>query len=107
MGYTQTGIIMKSLFDTEECYICKNYPEFRLPYSQLEMHHIFGGTANRKLSEKYGLKVKLCLYHHRIGKYAVHTNKEVMELLHIIGQATFEQEYPELDFRTIFGRNYL
>lgn len=70
-------------------------------------HHIFGNTANRPLSEKYGLKVYLCLYHHTEGPEAVHKNKDNMEYLHRIGQKTFEEKYPDLKFRKIFGKNYI
>lgn len=49
-----------------------------------EEHHIFGG-ANRKLSTKYGLTVRLCIYHHREGKEAVHNNHEKMMLLKALG----------------------
>ena len=53
---------MKSIMQTKkECYVCRELvgTEMSLPDTGLEMHHIFGGTANRKLSEKYGLKVWL------------------------------------------------
>lgn len=48
----------------KECYVCKIA-------SNLEAHHLFFGQANRKLSEKYGLKVPLCYEHHR-GTNGVH-----------------------------------
>lgn len=66
-----------------------------------------GGTANRKLSEKYGLKVYLCPGHHLYGPEAVHSNAAVAELLHKEAQKSFIRAYPDLDFRAIFGRNYL
>ncbi len=70
-------------------------------------HHVFFGTANRKLSEKYGLKVRLCLWHHTEGVKAVHHNKEIDTLLKKIGQYIFERHWPELCFRAIFGKDYL
>lgn len=72
----------------------------------LERHHIFGGP-NRKLSEKYGLTVHLCYMHHRDANEGVHSCKQKREILHRIGQEAFEREYPEKDFRKIFGINYL
>ena len=47
----------------KECIICNSL--------NAEEHHVFFGTANRKLSEKYGLKVYLCAEHHR-GTRGVH-----------------------------------
>lgn len=91
---------MKSILQTErECYISKRT-------DQLEEHHIFGGP-NRKLSEKYGLKVYLTHILHNEPPYGVHHNRQTDIWLKQIGQAAFEAHYPELDFREIFGRNYL
>lgn len=41
----------------KECWFCG-------ARARLEEHHIFAGTANRRISEKYGLKVWLCNDHH-------------------------------------------
>ena len=41
----------------KECWFCG-------ARARLEEHHIFAGTANRRISEKYGLKVWLCHRHH-------------------------------------------
>ena len=90
------SIIQKS---KDRCFLCGRQAQ--------EEHHIFFGTANRKLSEKYGIKVYLCTECHRVGKYAVHNNKETDMKLKIIGQKKFEEKYPKLCFLTIFGRNYL
>lgn len=92
---------MKSIIQSNKniCFLCGRKAQ--------EEHHIFFGTANRKLSEKYGLKVYLCAYCHRISKYAVHNNKETDIKLKIIGQRKFEEEYPKLNFLEIFGKNYL
>ena len=88
------------------CYLCMMLHEDYRIHPVLHEHHIFGG-ANRKHSEEYGLKVNLCIPHHETGKEAAHQNAEVAELLHRKGQAAFEKAYPELDFREIFGKNYL
>ena len=75
----------------------------------LDEHHIFGG-ANRKLSDKYGLKVYLCHNRcHENGPKSAHRNAETAERLHKYGQrkAMKEQGWTIDDFRTIFGRNYL
>lgn len=72
----------------------------------LEEHHVFGG-ANRWLSEKYGLKVKLNHYWHNEPPIGVHHNKGNDRYLKRLAQKAFEQEYPDLDFVKIFGKNYL
>lgn len=88
------------------CYLCAAlHEEYRI-HPVLHEHHIFGG-ANRKYSEEYGLKVYLCVPHHETGEEAAHKNAEIAELLHREGQADFERNYPGLNFREIFGKNYL
>lgn len=85
--------------DDNICFLCGGW-------GACEWHHIYGG-ANRKLSEKYGLKVRLHHNCHNEPPNGVHYNKEVMELLHKTGQRAFNKTYPELDFIKIFGKNYL
>lgn len=74
----------------------------------LEQHHVFGGP-NRKLSERYGLKVYLCGEKcHRNGPQAVHRNRMTNLAIKTAGQKAFEKYHgTREDFRRIFGRNYL
>lgn len=92
---------MKSIIQSEkECFICYNT-------KCLECHHIFHGTANRKLAEKYGIKVWLCNMHHT-GARGVHRSNELDEHLKRIGQKAFERQHgTREDFMKIFGKNYL
>lgn len=93
--------------DTGTCYLCGLlHKDFSIKSVRQE-HHVMGGTANRRLSEKYGLKVYLCLEHHLYGPEAVHKNAEVAERLHKEAQKVFEKTYPDLNFMEIFGKNYL
>lgn len=88
---------MKSIIQSErECYFCGS------PY--VEDHHIFGGP-NRKLSERYGLKVWLCREHHA----EVHTGGDKMRLLREEGESAFLRAHgaDTGDFIALFGRNYL
>lgn len=88
------------------CYLCiALHGDYRL-HKDLHRHHIFGGS-NRSLSEAYGLAVYLCLEHHEFGPEAVHNNAEVAEILHRIGQEAFEKTYPDTEFLSLFGKNYL
>lgn len=83
----------------DRCIICGSYLD-------VEKHETDFGTANRKLSIKYGLVVPLCYKHHR-GTYGVHgregskLNKKLKEL----GQKAFEYHYPDLNYSDIFGEN--
>lgn len=103
---------MKSIFGQAEgeCYICA-IKERYVYHSCLEEHHIFGGTANRKISERYGMKVKLCLHHHRGdadgNKEAVHFNREMDVMLKQIGQERYEETYTREAFRRDFGKSWL
>lgn len=90
-----------------QCYLCRLLHKDHGIKRKREEHHVLGGTANRKLSEKYGLKVYLDPDHHQYGPEAVHKNKEVALLLKREAQKAFIRAYQDLDFREIFGKNYL
>ena len=91
--------------DRGYCYLCKLLNGDDFP-KQTQEHHVCFGTANRRQSEKYGLKVYLCLNHHTAGKDAVHNNHEMARLLQAKAQEVFEEAYPGKSFLEIFGRNY-
>jgi hypothetical protein len=84
--------------DTDYCFICGRYGT--------EIHHVFFGTGNRKLSDKYGMVVGLCYNHHR-GNNGVHFNKELDLKLKRYAQEVFTDIYSEREFLAVFGRNYL
>ena len=96
--------IMKSILETRKgtCYACG-------AETTTQDHHIFYGTANRKLSERYGLKVFLCLDCHLNNRTDVHGgNQELDQKLKEEGQLQFERKHgSRVDFINIFGRNYL
>lgn len=99
---------MKSIMQRKDgtCYLCQLLNQ-DCSQKYVEEHHIFGNHANRKLSERFGLKVYLCKWHHTEGKNAVHNNAELRDMLHKKGQEAFERNYPDQDFRAIFGINFL
>ena len=97
MSDNRYSIITK---DFERCLICGTY-------LNIHKHEIFFGTANRKLSIKYGLVVPLCSRHHNGSNAGVHYNRRLDLKLKEQGQKAFEYHYPNLNFREIFGRNYL
>ena len=91
---------MKSILQSDRvCYICGR------PFG-LEMHHILGGTANRKLSEKYGLKVWLCHRHHT-GEDGAQYDPHLNKLLKMDAQTAFERTHTHAEWMRIFGKNYL
>lgn len=100
---------MKSILHKKDgtCYLCRKLHHYSGQYSYTEEHHVFEGTANRKLSEKYGLKVYLCLFHHREGPEAVHMNKVNDLILKMDAQKEFEQTHSREEFMNIFGKNWL
>lgn len=93
----------KSIIQTErECWKCHNT-------QGLELHHIFFGTANRKLSDEDGLVVFLCYDHHR-GAQGVHNNNKKLNLeLKQTAELAFLSHYDKTieDFIKKYGRNYL
>lgn len=98
----------KSILQTEkECYLCRKFYDLRCQIG-LELHHIFGGTANRKLSDKDGLVVYLCKRHHNTEPDGVHFNNKNMETLRKDGQLAWEKRYTgHYDFMKKYGKNYL
>lgn len=92
---------MRSIVDNEQqCLVCGS------TYN-LHKHHIFFGSANRKLSEKYGCWCYLCARHHNMSNEGVHFNKPLDTKLKQYTQKKFNEVYPDLDFMQIFGKNYL
>lgn len=87
------------------CYLCQMLNEDYC-IKNTEEHHAIFGTAQRKLSEKYGLKVYLCKEHHTAGKNAVHNNHDAAALIKDVAQRRFEAGFDYLDFCEIFGKNY-
>ena len=95
-----------------ECYLCKRW-------CNTEEHHIFEGTANRKISEQEGLKVYLCPGCHRFihaepkSEVAIELKKDAQRVF----ESKFREEHKEygnsvlmmarLEFRTLFGRSWL
>lgn len=85
--------------DMEHCYVCGS------PY--IHIHHIFFGTANRKISDKYGYVVPLCQEHHT-GSAGVHFNKSLDLHLKKLSQEHFEAHIGQReDFRRVFGKSFI
>lgn len=91
----------KSIIQNEKkCIVCGRT-------TTLECHHCFPGNPNRKLSEKYGLKVWLCKEHHT-GNTGVHSNAQLRWVIQRKAQREFERQIGDRNmFMTVFGKNYL
>lgn len=82
-----------------KCYICGR------SNGALHVHHVFEGTANRAVSDRYGLTVFVCPNCHR----AIHENPKALEWLKREAQekAMIEYDWSADQFRKRFGKNYL
>ena len=97
---------MKSIIqeDREHCFICgKNA---NADYWGLDEHHVYGG-ANRKMSEKYGLKVYICHDSCHLG--GVHKDANLNRSVQAIVQKRAMQYYGWTlqEFIRIFRKNYM
>lgn len=91
----------RSLLSTEKvCYICGSPAVIR--------HHVFGGTANRRLSEKHGCWVYLCPHHHNMSNEGVHFDRELDLQIKRACQSRWEAvNGGREDFIRVFGKSYL
>ena len=98
---------MKSIMQQKDgrCYLCELLNQ-DFSVKPVEEHHAIFGSSGRALSTKYGLIVYLCHEHHRTSKNAVHQNHEMAALIQDKAQRAFEKHFSDLDFMSIFGRNY-
>lgn len=93
---------MKSILqDENKCLICE-MPE-------VEEHHVFQGFGKREISEREGLKVFLCPFHHRIGKNSIHFNKELdLKIKRFAEKKWLEYNNKTVeDFIQLMGKNWL
>lgn len=85
--------------DMNHCFICGS--------SYVQVHHIFYGVANRKISDEYGYIAPLCAEHHT-GNNGVHFNKHLDLHLKHIAQEHFEKIHGSRKcFIEKFGKSYL
>lgn len=92
---------MKSILQKEKkCFLCDTIFD-------LHDHHIFFGSANRKISEANGFKVWLCAAHHNMSDYSVHHNRELDLMVKRACQKKYEETHSRDDFRKLIGRSYI
>lgn len=93
---TDNSIMPKSLYYSTE------------RFAGSELHHIFYGTANRKLSDEDGLFVFLTPEAHR-GRKGAHFDKDFDLYLKRKAQQAWQDYYgkSEYDFIRRYGRSYI
>ena len=84
--------------DQEHCIICGR--------DVINRHHVFHGTANRKLADEDGYWVPLCQPHHT-GRNGVHFNHDLDLRLKREAQEHFEQTHTREAFIRRYGKSYL
>lgn len=90
-----------SILQTEKrCYLCDRK-------TCLERHHVMGGTANRKISEAYGIWVWLCHDCHTGGKNSAQYDKDTNIRLKQDAQMAFEELHGHDKWMELFMKNYL
>lgn len=91
--------------DDSYCYLCNMLYGDDSP-QRTEEHHIFFGPLRDK-SEAEGLKVRLCIRHHRTGPDAVHKSDDTNRLLKKIAQEAWEKAHSREEWMQLMGRSYL
>ena len=74
------------------CYLCMLLDGDFTYKSYLEEHHVLFGNTHA-FAEAEGLKVNLCLEHHRNGPVAVHNNAKNAPILMANAQEVYEDVY--------------
>jgi len=73
----------------------------------LELHHIFFGTANRKVSDREGFFVFLSNEYHTGSSHSVHQSRAMDLMLKQDCQMKYEEKNSRESFVRLIGRNYL
>ena len=92
---------MKSILQKDKvCYFCgRTYG--------LEKHHIFGGVANRKISERIGAWVWLCGSTCHRGTDGAQYDRDKNFYLKADAQRAFELTHSRSEWMKLIGKNYL
>ena len=88
------------MLNDKSCWVCG-------VVDSLHSHHVFGGTGNRKESEKHDMKLWLCGDHHNLSREGIHFNRALDLKAKRFAQEEFEKTHSREYFMTVFGRNYL
>lgn len=84
----------------KECYFCHTT-------LNLHCHHVFEGTANRKISEENGFKVWLCAKHHNMSDNSVHFNPDLAKIVKKACRDEYLKTHTIDEFIKLIGWNKL
>lgn len=105
---------MKSILQNKkECYLCRKKADLvgwdeELSEKGLHRHHIVFGTADRNISEQYGVWCWVCAdKHHEHGPESPHQNREVAELLIKDAQEKFERIHGHDKWMNLYKRSWI
>lgn len=70
------------------------------------VHHVFYGTANRRLAQEDGYIIGLCPEHHT-GDDGIHFNKQMDLRWKRYAQAHYERTHSRDEFIARYGKSYL
>lgn len=90
------------LQEKKECFICKST-------NMLHLHHVFEGTGRRKVSDREGLTIWLCPYHHNASNNSVHYDRKLdLKIKRWAEQKWLEKTGKKVeDFIKEIGKNFL
>ena len=88
--------------DKKECYITGQT-------NNLHLHHIYGGTGRRKISDENGFVVYLAGWLHNQSNEGVHgkNGHELDLMLKQHCQRKYEETHSREEFIALIGKNYL
>lgn len=84
--------------DQDHCLVCGS--------GEVQRHHVFFGTSNRKNADEDGYWVPLCMEHHT-GTRGVHRDLDFNRVLKTWAQREFEKTHTRTQFIERYGRSYL
>jgi hypothetical protein len=99
--------ILQADEDRRRCWLCMMLYHDYSEKAGLHRHHIFGGTALRRISEAEGFYVWLCPYHHEFGRMSVHRDIAARRALQMEAQRRYEETHTREEFMRLTGRSYL
>lgn len=98
------NVMAKSILQKDDgrCFFCG-------AYDWTEIHHIYNGNPNRKISDKHGFTVRLCGRCHRVGRDSVHNERNRGKDLYLKQQCqmAYEKSHSREEFIALIGKNYL
>ena len=93
-------LIENPMWDAGEfCVVCGS--------PKVQHHHVIGGTANRRISDKHGYVIPLCMEHH-LGGNGIHRNRGLDLYWKGMAQKHYEKHRgSRQDFINEFGKSFL